>query len=221
MVAFKAFDAVLDLRFARLQRDRTPAVLGGAMIFSAVATAGAAAGVYGLSGEVGPAVWASALGPALTLAVFRGPPGRRHRGRLRVGQARQLLAVGLPAGLADALTALAGYVPVLALGLALGDAAVGVFSTALYFVTVANLAMSAAQTVLLGPLAAVAVGQGPWEAMRRGRRCAGRLLLPSVLAAAALLVLGTDVLGGCTVRSSGCPAQNCGRSPRRSPSPRC
>ncbi|KAE8764400.1 hypothetical protein [Georgenia thermotolerans] len=195
VVAFKALDAVLDLRFARLQRDRPPAALGSAMSFSAVATAGAAAGVYGLSGEVVPAVWAAVLGPALTLAVFRGPPARRRRGRPRSGHVRRLLAVGLPAGLADALTALAGYVPVLALGLARGDAAVGVFSTALYGVTLANLAMSAAQTVLLGPLAVVAVGQGPREVVRRSRRVTGRLLLPSVLAAAALLALGRDILG--------------------------
>lgn len=152
IVLVKIADSVADLWFARLQRTGSIRAFGLLLVVGAVSTASMSTAAMAVADSLLVAVAAAAAVAVFTAAatiIFarRRPPAPAHA----LGRPGTLLLVrhGLPLALSQGVSSLIAYLPVAIVGWwgTAGD--IGVFSSAAYLVTFANLLGASVQVAFL------------------------------------------------------------------------
>ncbi len=154
IVLMKTANSVADLYFARIQRTERMGTFGTILLCDAACTVVAATAVMLLSGSVVGAVWAgtgvAVLSAAVTCALAaRTPPAGLVPERPLRQDMRLLISHGVPLALSQGIQSLLTYLPVAIVAWLGTQADVGVYSSAAYLVTFANLLGASVQTAVL------------------------------------------------------------------------
>lgn len=152
ILVIKIADSAADLWFARLQRAGSLRTFGLLLVVGAVSTASVSTAAMAMTGSILVAVAAAAAVAVLSAAATillarRRPPAPAHA----VGSPgmRLLVRHGCPLALSQGVSSLIAYLPVAIVGWwgTAGD--IGVFSSAAYLVTFANLLGASVQVAFL------------------------------------------------------------------------
>lgn len=152
ILVIKIADSAADLWLARLQRTGSLRAFGLLLVVGAVSTASVSTAAMAMTGSILVAVSAAAAVAVLSAAATillarRRPPAPAHT----VGSPgmRLLVRHGCPLALSQGVSSLIAYLPVAIVGWwgTAGD--IGVFSSAAYLVTFANLLGASAQIAFL------------------------------------------------------------------------
>ncbi|MBD8063397.1 lipopolysaccharide biosynthesis protein [Oceanitalea stevensii] len=159
VIAIKFFDSLTDICIGALHVNGRTSRVTASMYANAVGTAAGAGVVFYLSGDPIASLWASAVASALVFAYFGIPVLRAYRkptpGGVRAGltESGVIARSGLPLAVAESISTLLAYLPVLYLAETATQDDIGLFSTAMYVITFANLFYSSTQQVWLARLA--------------------------------------------------------------------
>ncbi|WP_152190679.1 lipopolysaccharide biosynthesis protein [Georgenia satyanarayanai] len=185
VIAIKFFDSLTDICVGALHANGRTSRVTASMYANAVGTTTGAGAVFYLTGDPISSLWASAVASALVFAYFGIPVLRAYRTptfgglRARLTESGVIARSGLPLAVAEAISTLLAYLPVLYLAETATQTEIGLFSTAMYVITFANLFYSSTQQVWLARLA---------QEHRAGRLRAAAM--PPLIAMAALGLLG-------------------------------
>ncbi|WP_166805456.1 hypothetical protein [Cryobacterium sp. Hb1] len=202
IVAMKSFDSLLDLYYARMQKDRKFALLGTLGLANAGGTIVLSTVAVLCTGNVVAGVWASALVSAIVAItsvslVVRRPVGVDCgvvQSETKVPGYRQLARVGAPLSIAQFLISLITYVPVVLVGMIGASADVGAYAAASYLFIFANLVGASVATIVLPSFAMTFNKLGADGLFQRTSRIAMRAALLGVLLIPMVVVLSPPVL---------------------------
>ncbi|PAK96895.1 hypothetical protein B8X04_03045 [Brevibacterium casei] len=200
VLVIKVANSIADLYFARLQRAERLRTFGVLLIIDAATTASVTTVIIALGGSVDVAVLAAAVvalvGAAATILLGRrmttatGGTAEAQTG----GEIRCLLRHGSPLALSQGIQSILTYLPIAIVGWLGTTADIGVYSSAAYLVTFANLLGASVQITLLSDFRRRFEASGPSllrQAIRRNSVVSMAVLAPLVGLA---VVIGPQLL---------------------------
>ena len=110
------------------------------------------------------------------------------------GGHKVILASGLPVMVSQGLASIASYLPILVLTRVSDPTFVGIFASAAYLLTFANLVGSSTQTIVLTPFRSTKEEAGSVALLARARKLAARMVLGGILSTVAVVGFGGRVL---------------------------
>lgn len=198
LVAAKTADSLMDLSFGLLQRDgrllqvAQSATLAGTLIVVSVGitlfSARSVAAAVWMWAAASIMVFVAVVVPVTVAADRKNAQSTQNRAGIK-----ELLSAGIPSGIAQGVSSLVSYTPVLALGLWSTPDETGKFAALSYFVTAINLAMVSMQQAFL-PGFAAQVRRGQSEVASVSLRYGLKFLLVGLVAALLVLAAGNPIL---------------------------
>ena len=195
VVAVRCFDVYHDILYARFQRENRLLLIGLHSITNSVFTMVIAFVAIMLTQNIALTVLCVGIGSALVaisaqryvLKVPRDPYAAP-------GGYRRILRAGVPTTISESLAALSLYLPILFLSVIADDATTGVFATAAYLLTAANLTGDTLKDIFITSFRWTFEESGPRKLLRRAHKVSAVLILLVVIAIPLIIFAGSPVL---------------------------
>lgn len=192
----KASNAVSDLYYGRLQRDGKLSLLGTIWCAKALFTTVTATIIVAFGGSIALALVAGgvvALASAIWAARVSVRRAPEESGSMKP-EVRAVIGAGLPLSIAQALSSLIVYLPVLLLTTFSSATEVGIYSAASYLVVLANLIGASVQVVLIPSLRVRMERLGRRDVWSRTSKYAVHSLLSGLIMVCIVTLIGDYVL---------------------------
>ena len=195
ILVLKIADLYFDILQARIQRGGRLAALGLLNVINSAATVIAAGLVVWATGSVTAAIYASAVVSGLVaIAAQRLALQQTFTPVVEVSGYGPIFRAGMPTALSEALASLANYLPIILLARIAEESRVGVYSTAAYLLTVANLVGAIAKNVLITTFRLTVEQEGFRPLLQRTHKIALALGALALGAAPVIILSGDPVL---------------------------
>lgn len=191
----KCMDAFLDLLYARIQRENRLTQVGVLGLSNSIGTIVVAFAVIWTTQSVPLAIFGSGVVSALVAIAAQRITSRVsfERAPVRSGY-RGILRAGLPTTLAEGLASISTYLPLLLLAIIADEETAGIYATAAYLFTFANLAGSILKNVFITSFRWTFEQEGTRQLLHRSHRLVGGLFGVAFFAAPVIIFAGSPVL---------------------------
>ncbi|OAV61777.1 lipopolysaccharide biosynthesis protein [Enteractinococcus helveticum] len=195
VVAVRCFDVYHDILYARFQRENRLLLIGLHSITNSALTMVIAFVAIMLTHNIALTVLCVGIGSALVAAsaqryVLKVPQDPAAA----PGGYRRILRAGVPTTISESLAALSLYLPILFLSVIADDATTGVFATAAYLLTAANLTGDTLKDIFITSFRWTFEESGARKLLRRAHKVSGALIILVVVAIPIIIFAGSPVL---------------------------
>ena len=195
VVAVRCFDVYHDILYARFQRENRLLLIGMHSITNSVLTMIIAFVAIMLTHNIALTVLCVGIGSALVAASAQRYVLKVPRDPAAApGGYRRILRAGVPTTISESLAALSLYLPILFLSVIADDATTGVFATAAYLLTAANLTGDTLKDIFITSFRWTFEESGARKLLRRAHKVSGVLIILVVVAIPIIIFAGSPVL---------------------------
>ena len=195
VVAVRCFDVYHDILYARFQRENRLLLIGMHSITNSVLTMIIAFVAIMLTHNIALTVLCVGIGSALVAASAQRYVLKVPRDPAAApGGYRRILRAGVPTTISESLAALSLYLPILFLSVIADDATTGVFATAAYLLTAANLTGDTLKDIFITSFRWTFEDSGARKLLRRAHKVSGVLIILVVVAIPIIIFAGSPVL---------------------------
>ena len=195
VVAVRCFDVYHDILYARFQRENRLLLIGLHSITNSVLTMIIAFAAIMLTHNIALTVLCVGIGSALVAASAQRYVLKVPRDPAAApGGYRRILRAGVPTTISESLAALSLYLPILFLSVIADDATTGVFATAAYLLTAANLTGDTLKDIFITSFRWTFEESGARKLLRRAHKVSGVLIILVVVAIPIIIFAGSPVL---------------------------
>lgn len=195
VVAVRCFDVYHDILYARFQRENRLLLIGLHSITNSVLTMVIAFVAIMLTHNIALTVLCVGIGSALVAASAQRYVLKVPRDPAAApGGYRRILRAGVPTTISESLAALSLYLPILFLSVIADDATTGVFATAAYLLTAANLTGDTLKDIFITSFRWTFEESGARKLLRRAHKVSGVLIILVVVSIPIIIFAGSPVL---------------------------
>ena len=195
VVAVRCFDVYHDILYARFQRENRLLLIGLHSVVNSVMTMIIAFVAILLTQSIALTILCVGISSALVAASAQRYVLKVPADPLAApGGYRKILRAGFPTTISETLAALSTYLPILFLSVIADDATTGVFATAAYLLTAANLTGDTLKDIYITSFRWTFEESGAGQLLRRAHKVSAVLIVLVLVAVPLIIFAGSPVL---------------------------